>query len=147
MPNSPITFSPSPGYINPADLMFGTGNFDLSSAGTPDVSGIDFGKLTSPGPLGSGTGSDLGFNLNTGKLALAGLQTIGGLWNAFQANKLAKKQYQFQKDFANENLANQIQSYNTNLADKERSRAVMEGQSADQAQSYIDANSLKYKAL
>lgn len=92
--------------------------------------------------LGNVSGPKLGLNFDTGKLALAGLQTIGNLWAAFQANKLAKQQFQFNKEFANANMANQIKSYNTALADRSRSRAFTEGQSQEAAQAYIDANKL-----
>ena len=85
----------------------------------------------------------LGKNIDTLKLGLGGLQTIGNLWAAFQAQNLAKKQFNFTKDITNTNLANQIQSYNTSLADRARSRAAVEGQSAAQSQAYIDQNSLK----
>src|SRR6185437_11279715 len=74
----------------------------------------------STGAGGIGGMGGLGFNLDTGKLALGGLQTIGSLWQAFEANKLAKEQFKFQKEFANANLANQIQSYNTTLEDRGR---------------------------
>lgn len=87
-------------------------------------------------------GNGLGFNVPTAQLALAGLGTLGNLWGAFQAQKLAKKQFNFTKDITNTNLANQIKSYNTALADRGRSRAAMEGQSAAEAQAYIDQNSL-----
>jgi hypothetical protein len=76
------------------------------------------------------------------KGALSGLQTLGGLWNAFQAMKLAKKQFKFTKDITETNLANQMKSYNTALADRARGRGVMEGQTSDQVAQYINANSL-----
>lgn len=87
-------------------------------------------------------GSGFGLNLDTAKLALSGLGTIGNLWAAFQAQKLAKKQFDFTKWITETNLANQVQSYNTTLEDRGRSRAFAEGQSAADAQSYIDKNRL-----
>lgn len=90
---------------------------------------------------GAGGGLFAGMNgMDTAKLALGGLQTIGSLWGAFQSAKMAKKQFNFTKDITETNLANQIRSYNTQLEDRSRSRAVMEGQSAAQAQDYIDRN-------
>lgn len=86
--------------------------------------------------------SPFGLNFATGKLALQGLGTIGSLWAAFQAQKLAKKQFSMTKKVTEANLSNQIASYNTTLEDRARSRAVAEGQSQDQMNSYIDKNRL-----
>lgn len=49
----------------------------------------------------------------------AGLQGLGALaqgYAAIKQNNLAKKQFKFTKEFAQKNLANQTQSYNTALA-------------------------------
>ncbi|MCF8861665.1 hypothetical protein KIP58_22025 [Xanthomonas campestris pv. campestris] len=86
--------------------------------------------------------SGLGFNMDTLQLGLSGLSTVGNLWNAFQAQKLAKQQFAFTKDITNANLANQIKSYNTTLSDRARSRGVVEGQSQDSVDQYIRDNSL-----
>lgn len=94
-----------------------------------------------------GTGSGFGLNLGTLNVALQGLSTIGSLWQAWEANKLAKEQFKTSKAFANANLANQIQSYNTALEDRSRSRAFTEGQSAEEAQSYIDKNRLQERQI
>lgn len=96
---------------------------------------------------GAGGGSGLGFNMGTLNVALQGLSTIGSLWQAWEANKLAKEQFKTSKAFANANLANQIQSYNTALEDRSRSRAFTEGQSAEEAQSYIDKNRLQERQI
>jgi hypothetical protein len=89
-----------------------------------------------------GGAGGLGFNLDTAGLALGGLQTIGSLWNAFEARKQAGEQFAFAKDFANTNLANQIKSYNTILQDQSRARAFTEGQTAEQAAAYVAENRL-----
>lgn len=85
----------------------------------------------------------IGLNINTANLALSGLQTIGNLFAAFQANKLAKQQFKYTKKVTDANLGNQIQSYNTALTDRINSRYVMEGKSPEQAQSYLDVNKLR----
>ena len=101
--------------------------------------GMDFGAAgASGGGLFDGMSGFDGL-----KLGVAGLGTLGSLWSSFQANKLAKEQFKFTKDFAQKNLANQIASYNTALEDRSRSRAVVEGQSAETAKSYVDTNRLK----
>ncbi len=92
---------------------------------------------------GASTGTRLGFNMPTANLALAGLSTIGNLWAAFKAQKLAKEQFRYTKEITDTNLANQIKSYNTTLADRSFSRAKVEGRDAASAQAYIDANSLR----
>lgn len=91
------------------------------------------------GPLGGNQG--LGA-MGIANLAIGGIGTIGSLLASFGALKLAKKQFAFQKEFSTRNMANQIKSYNTALADRSRSRAAMEGQSTEQAQSYVDQNKL-----
>lgn len=80
-------------------------------------------------------------------LGLQGLQTIGNLIAGFKALGLAKKQFNFQKDFANTNLANSIQNYNTTLADKARARYAFEDRPASEAEAYIAQNSLKDRTI
>ena len=92
------------------------------------------------GTTGGGFGGLM--SLDGLKLLGGGISTIGNLWNAFQAQKLARDTFNFQKSFANKNLANQIASYNTALEDRARSRGVAEGQTQDQINDYISKNSL-----
>lgn len=127
---------------------------DAGTVGT-SMMAADPGTLVAAGPAGSPAGggglppmagggaTPLGFNLGTAQAALGGLQTIGNMWMAFQANKQAKKQFKFAKQMTRINLANQIQAYNTALADRSRSRAAMESQTPEQAQAYFDANALQ----
>lgn len=93
---------------------------------------------------GAGGAGDTGFgwNMGTAQVGLSALQSLGGLWNAFQSNKLAKDQFRFTKEFANTNLNNSIQSYNTQLADRARARAAVEGQTDAQRDQYINDNRL-----
>lgn len=81
------------------------------------------------------------------KTGVGALQTVSGLYNAYNSNKMAKQQLRFSRNFANANLANQTQSYNTALADRARSRGVMEGQSQAQVDGYIAANRLKDRTV
>jgi hypothetical protein len=89
---------------------------------------------------GSG-GGGLG-PLGIASMAMSGLQTLGSLWMANKQHKLAKKQFKMIRDISNINLGNQMQSYNTALADRARGRGVMEGQTSDQVSQYINSNSL-----
>lgn len=100
---------------------------------------------TTINPLGGGSG--LGLNLDTLKLGLSGLSSIGNLYAALQANSLAKKQFDFTKTYANANMANQVSAYNTTLADRLNSRAKVEGTSAEDAAAEIAKNSLKNVTL
>lgn len=102
----------------------------------------DFSSLNSNNPVNSGVRTDFGSLDFTDKagLALQGLSTIGGLYAAFQQLGLAKKQFNFQKQAWDTNLGNQIKSYNTALEDRARARAAMEGQSQEQANTYIEQN-------
>jgi hypothetical protein len=93
------------------------------------------------GGLGDKTGTGM-TGLDIANTAVGGLQTLGALWMGMKQMKLAKKQFKFMKDISNINLNNQMQSYNTALADRARSRGVMEGQDQSQVQAYIDSNSL-----
>ena len=126
----------------------------------------DFTKMASPGmvdglaPTNTGFGgfgatppqsflqrTGLGMNMPTFGLALGGIQTLGGLWGAYNAAKVAKQQLAFTKATTNANLANQTQSYNTSIADRARSRGITEGQSASQIEDYISRNSLAKRTI
>lgn len=132
--------------IDPRDYMFpGLGSYGpsapsmnttLPTTSVPTIGGASGGF----GGAAAGAGSGLGLNVGTANMALSGLNTIANIWGAFQAAKLAKRQFNFTKDITETNLANQIRSYNTALEDRARSRAVVEGQSSQQMQDYIDRN-------
>lgn len=95
------------------------------------------------GTTGIGQGGMGGlFSLDGLKLLGGGISTLGNLYNSFQAQKLARESFNFQKNFANKNLSNQIASYNTALDDRARSRGVAEGQSQQQVDDYIAKNRL-----
>lgn len=90
-------------------------------------------------PMGLGK-LDLGQKLGLG---VQGLSTVAGLVMGLKQLGLANKQFNFQKQFATTNLANQVKSYNTALSDRLRSRAVMESGSTAGSDQAIAANSLK----
>jgi hypothetical protein len=95
--------------------------------------------------MGLGTGYqplEFGMNIPTFQLGLQGLGTLGNLWGSLQSNKLARDSFNFQKDFAQQNLANQIKNYNTTLTDRATSRGFVQGDSAEKTQQYIDNNKL-----
>lgn len=90
----------------------------------------------------SGIFGGLGMNIPTLRLGLGALSSLGNIYGAFQANKLARDNFNFTKDVTNTNLNNQIKSYNTTLEDRARSRATQEGRDQASADAYIAANRL-----
>lgn len=66
------------------------------------------------------------YNLKTLGAALGTLESFYNMYNSNRAYGLAKDQFNFQKQFATKNLANQIASYNTALTDRMQARAAME---------------------
>ena len=136
------TPSMSGGASNPMSAYFNSLAF--SGGSIDNGNGIGAGNLSSPlaSLWGNNNGGSGGSFADTGGLILGGLQAIGQLWTAWEANKLAKKRFAFQRDVTEQNLANQIQAYNTTLEDRSRSRAHTEGQSPEEAQAYIDNNRL-----
>lgn len=109
--------------------------------------GSDVGNSTTQGMQpanmsGAGSGSGFGLNVGTGQLALGGIQSLAGIFNSMQANKLANQQFKFTKDVTNTNLNNSIKSYNTALSDRANSRYFTQNQSQSDADAYIAANRL-----
>ena len=104
---------------------------------------VDFNSMQNYGATQAPQG--FGFNLPTLSGAFQGLSSLGNIWNAFQSQKLAKDQFNFAKSTGETNLANSIQSYNTQIADRARSRGAAEGQTAGQVQDYISQNNLVRK--
>lgn len=98
-------------------------------------------------PLLKASGNGLGWGdmkfMDKAKIGLDGLSTVAGLVMGLKQLSLANKQFNFQKQFATTNLANQVKSYNTALSDRLRSRAVMETGSTAGSDQAIAANSLK----
>jgi hypothetical protein len=87
-------------------------------------------------------GSGFGFNMGTAQLGLDGLKTIGNLYGAYQANKLANEQFDFSKKFAEKNLTNQTQSYNDRMADTLNARGFTAGTSKEVTASEIERRKL-----
>lgn len=99
--------------------------------------------MTSPSPTGaSPLGAGFGLNMDTARLGVGALGTIGNLWMAYQAQNLAEEQFDYTKDITDQNMSNQIQSYNTTLADKIRSRVFTENGKPGEARDYIRRNRL-----
>ena len=111
---------------------------------TPEAANANPFSTGLSGSTGTGvdSGFKLGFNMPTFQMGFQGLNALGNLWGAWQSNRLARDQLDFTKRITNTNLNNQIQSYNTALEDRARSRAAVEGQTSAQEQAYVDRNRL-----
>ena len=117
-----------------------TGFTAEGGASAPAVVGVE-----APGGVGQPQSfmGQIGGPMGIANAGLGLVQTIGSLWSAYNANKLAKEQFKFTKGITETNLANQIQSYNTALGDRARSRAGVEGQTDAQRDAYIRDNQLR----
>jgi spore coat protein CotH len=129
--------------------MFGAQDFDfMGNAGSNYLQGMQSNNNRANtsiagnggGGIGGGGFGGIGFNMDTAKLALGGIQTLGNLWNAFQAQGLARDQFDFTKGITETNLTNQIKSYNTSIEDRIRSRGATEGQTQEQMDDYTTRN-------
>ena len=119
------------------------GNFTLNNNQLqPLPVNITGTALSSLGSQQSGLGGGLSSKLGGFSSLASGIASLGGLYNAFQANKLAKKQLSFQKDAFNANFLNSQQAYNTQYADKVRARYNTENRSTQEADAHIAANRL-----
>lgn len=123
--------------LGPQDLAFGMGN-----SGGMGATGMEAFPSTAMAAPAASSGFQLGWNMPTFQMGMQGLSSLGNLWGAFQANKLAKDQLNFTKNFANRNLANQTAAYNTALEDRSRARAAVEGQTSAEAAAYVNKNRL-----
>lgn len=122
---------------------------DLGAPVTPEnmatAQGVinNYGQGGLSGLLGSFGGNGSTGLLGLGQLGLGAFGAFNGMVGANRAYGMAKDQFNFTKNLANTNLTNQIQSYNTALADRARARAAMEGRDQASADRYIEENKLR----
>lgn len=119
---------------------WGRMNYGIMNPQTMGMSGNPGGGDGTGGFFGNNT--NFGWNANTLSFGLKGLEGIGNLWGAWQANKLAREQLDFTRNFARANLANQTQAYNTAIEDRARSRAAAEGQTSAEQAAWVSRNRL-----
>ena len=133
-------------------------NYGASNPTGAYMQGVASGQQTSQGITGPGVGQQvapqvgglynnwatpLDWNIGTGQLVLGGIGAIGNLWSSWEAQKLAKEQFNYQKGITDTNLANQIQSYNTALSDRMVARGFTQGDSQSTIDQYIEENSIR----
>lgn len=130
------------GASNPVGAMLQTPQMNGGNTGVgyTGITGMNTPQVQPPQAGGGAAGTGLGFNIGTGQLVLGGIQAIGNLWAAWEAQKLAREQFDFTKGVTNTNLGNSIQSYNTQLSDRINSRAFTEGRPEGYADKYIEDN-------
>lgn len=127
------------GVLMQANASGGMQTPGIVAPGTVDVQAPNVGA----GNGVSNSATPLGMNLGTGQLVLGSIGTIGNLWAAWQVQKLAKEQFNYQKGITDTNLANQIQSYNTQLTDRINARGYMQGDNQSTIDQYIQDNSIR----
>lgn len=115
---------------------FGFGGGFGGNNGFGTVNGTGTGGGQTPGFFDGASGIDLA------RLGIGGLQTGFNIFGGLQANRLAKQQFDYTKRVTDTNLNNSIQTYNTKLEDRARSRASIEGSQAEDTQAYIERNRL-----
>ncbi len=126
--------------MDPIDLNYAPAAYSAYQQQSPNplLSSTTMGQTPSVAAPGG-----FGLNMDTARLGVAGIGTIGNLWMAYQAQQLANKQFDYTKDVTDQNVANQIKSYNTTLSDKIRSRVFTEGGTQQEADKYLQKNRLQ----
>lgn len=149
--NSNNTFSLSNSLNNLGN--FGS-NMSLSniSSGSSIPLGTSLSNVTSSGSLLDSLGSlwngadNFAQALGGWGNLLGGLGDLYGMWNQFSmandALDLARDQFNFSKNFSSAQLNNQINSYNTNLADRARTRAYTETGNENAYNDWYEKNKL-----
>ena len=115
--------------------------------------GYQNNALAGPGIGGEGTPGtgipETGGGINLAGLG-SGLQGLAGLataWAGLQGIKLGKDQLQFTKGVTNRNLANQAQTVNTNLEDRQQRRASASGAGYQSVADYMKRNQVNGGAI
>lgn len=130
----PIQYAPEM-----ANQGFGLGQ--QLSLGDPNQFSDALSNLGGQSP--TGLLASLGKFAPVAQLGLGAIGTIGGLMQSNKMLGLAKDQFKHTRDVTNTNLTNQIQSYNTALSDRSRTRAAMEGRDQASADRYVEENKLR----
>lgn len=144
--------------LNPALALPGVGNptaaqlanlqnndFGIQAGVNGQQTGLQSLLFNAPNINGqTGVGQRGGLNLDGISAIGQTLGSLGMLYNAFQQQKLAKKQFKLQEESYRTNMRNSVDSYNTSLEDRARARYHQQGQGANSAEAnqYINDNEL-----
>jgi hypothetical protein len=75
--------------------------------------------------------------------AISGINTLGQLYGAYQAQKLGNKQFAFQKALTERNLANSSLDYNTRLENKMAQKAALDGVTPEAQEAYLNSHRVR----
>lgn len=118
------------GTLGPGTYQLGSTNAGAIPAAPTAMSEFDKARLNQQQTFGTvGAG-------------ISAFSSLANAWQAYEANKLAKKQFALQKEAYQTNLANQIKAYNTTLAGRRESTAGFRGETAAQTADYVKKHSL-----
>lgn len=143
-PLGPQTLGGAAQTMAPVDysLLGGAGTSGGQGLGASGGLGLQAPAFDILGQSRAGGTSGLGLNVPTAQLGLQGLSSLAGLYTGFKSLGLAKDQFNFQKDFANTNLNNSIQSFNNGLEDRLRTRAQFNQDTPESARETFERQKL-----
>jgi len=113
-----------------------------------DIMGaLNASKSITPTPMPKVGGTDTGFFAKGGgyQNVMAGLNAFSGLTNAYTGMKqlnLAEDAFDFNKDLSTVNLANQAQTVNSQLADRQRARIASNPNAYQSLDQYMANNAV-----
>ncbi len=124
----------------------------LGTGGSLDLMSqlLNLNNVANPGidiSTGVPTPETGGVNLAGLGATLQGLTGLASAWAGLQGVKQGRKQLKFTKDLANRNLANQAQTVNTNLADRQARRVDAGGSSYQSVADYMKQNQVSGGAI
>ena len=83
-----------------------------------------------------------GMNTQTLGAGIAAFSSLANAWNAYEANKMAKQKFSFEKDSWQKNYDNSLKSYNSALSDRAEGMAGWNGWDKTKTDEYIKSRSL-----
>lgn len=141
--------APSTGVVNSAALR-SLAPINTTAAG-PSVGGVGHSDVQSVQNVAPGAGvnpatpwSDLLGNIGTG---VGIFKDLAGIWQGWQAQKLAKDQYKSSLAFANQNMANMVKDHNARRADVLHARGLTQNDDPAKTQAAIDSSMLNFKPI
>lgn len=132
----------------PSTMYSDINSYGMAPVGTPAVTAMDAAKAVPGAALATADAAKSGFfgadGFTLGDLGAMTeiIGSFGGLWSGLQANRLAQQAFNFERDAYRTNLENTTAAYNLSLEDRIRARYQGAGQSAADAEAYINRHRL-----